>query len=113
MLHALACSGQSDHALVPPRAGGTKRSLFSMTVSYCIPLYNKERYIAAVLDAALAERAATGGEVLVYDDASTDNSLGIAAAFAERHPITVIEGGANRGVYHATATLIGAATQPF
>ena len=39
-----------------------------MTVSYCIPLYNKRRYIAAVLNAALAERAVTGGEVVVYDD---------------------------------------------
>ena len=84
-----------------------------MTVSYCIPLYNKERHIAAVLEAALAERAATGGEVLVYDDASTDRSLAIVEAMAAQAPIRLITGGSNRGVFHATAILIGTATQPF
>jgi hypothetical protein len=80
-----------------------------MTVSYCIPLYNKERYLAGVLDAALAERAQTGGEVLVYDDASTDGSAAIAAA----RPVTLIRGTANRGVLAATALLIERAAEPY
>jgi len=83
-----------------------------VTVSYCIPLYNKERYIAAVVEAAVQERAATGGEVLVYDDASTDGSLALVAALAARHPITLIEGGTNRGVFAATNILIDRAKQP-
>ncbi|MEI9985503.1 MAG: glycosyltransferase [Aliidongia sp.] len=84
-----------------------------MTVSYCIPLYNKERYIAAVLDAALAECATTGGEVLVYDDASTDRSAAIAAEIAEQRPVTLIRGARNRGVFDATGILIERASQPW
>lgn len=84
-----------------------------MTVSYCIPLYNKERYIAAVLDAVLAERAVTGGEVVVYDDASTDGSLAPVRAMAAQHSIAVIESDRNRGVYNATASLIERASQPY
>ena len=84
-----------------------------MTVSYCIPLYNKERYIAIVLEAALAERARTGGEVLVYDDASTDGSGRTAAAIAAQHPITLIEGAQNRGVYDAMSILMAQASQPY
>ncbi len=80
-----------------------------MTVSYCIPLYNKERYIAAVLDAALAERAQTGGEILVYDDRSTDASAEIAA----RAPVTLIRGPENCGVFEATNRLVAQATQPY
>src|ERR1700735_4556336 len=84
-----------------------------MTVSYCVPLYNKQRYIAAVLAAALAERAVTGGEVLVYDDASTDESGGAGAAIGARHSITMIDGGHNRGVFHATTVLIERASEPY
>jgi glycosyltransferase involved in cell wall biosynthesis len=84
-----------------------------MTVSYCIPLYNKERYIAAVLEAALQECAMTGGEVLVYDDASTDGSLAIVEALAARHPITLIKGGINRGVFEATNILIARSREPY
>jgi hypothetical protein len=80
-----------------------------MTVSYCIPLYNKERYLAAVLDAVLAERAETGGDVLIYDDASTDGSAAIAAG----RPVTLIRGGVNRGVLAATSVLIERAQQPY
>jgi glycosyltransferase involved in cell wall biosynthesis len=84
-----------------------------MTVSYCVPLYNKQRYIAAVLAAALAERAVTGGEVMVYDDASSDESVAAVTAMAARHPITLIDGGQNRGVFHATTVLIERASQPY
>lgn len=84
-----------------------------MSVSYCIPLFNKERYIAAVLQAALAECAATGGEVIVYDDASTDGSRTIAAEFADRGAIRLIQADKNRGVFAATTRLVGEARQPF
>jgi len=84
-----------------------------MTVSYCIPLYNKARYIAAVLDAALAERAQTGGEILVYDDGSTDRSAAIAAEIAAREPVTLIRGPENCGVFEATNRLVARAGQPY
>lgn len=51
-----------------------------MTVSYLITLYNKEQFIGAVLDSVLAEQATTGGEIIVYDDASTHRSPVIVCA---------------------------------
>ena len=84
-----------------------------MTVSYCIPLFNKERHIKAVLDATVAECLATGGEIIVYDDASTDSSRTIAGQFAKHGALRLIEGETNRGVFAATTRLVDEARQPF
>lgn len=85
-----------------------------MTVSYCIPLFNKERYIAAVLDAVRAERAATGGDIIVYDDASSDRSAAIAADIIGAEPAArLIRAPSNGGVFRATEILIAAASQPW
>lgn len=84
-----------------------------MTVSYCITLFNKEHYIASVLEAAFAEREATGGEVLLYDDASTDQSLVIAEKIAARAPLRLLRGRRNIGVFAATNILLSGATCSF
>lgn len=84
-----------------------------MTVSYCITLYNKERYIAGVLEAAMAEREATGGEILVYDDASTDRSAVLVEAIAARAPVRLLRGERNFGVFTATNVLLAAAREPY
>lgn len=88
-----------------------------MTVSYLITLYNKEDYIAGVLDAVLAEQAQTGGEIIIYDDCSTDRSLDIVAERMKAHPaqtsaVRIMRGEDNRGVAFATNRLIEAAMQP-
>ena len=84
-----------------------------MTVSYCVTLYNKERHIAGVLAAAIAERSETGGEILVYDDASTDGSAAIAERIAGRAPVRLLRGRRNAGVFAATNALLGLASQPY
>lgn len=84
-----------------------------MTISYCITLYNKEKYISDVLDAALAEREATGGEILVYDDGSTDRSAEIVQKIAAHAPIRLLGEKQNAGVFAATNILLMKASQPY
>lgn len=85
-----------------------------MTVSYLITLYNKEKFIGVVMDAVLAERAATGGEIVIYDDCSTDRSPEIARDRVEEAAgVRIVRGAKNRGVAFATNFLINAASQPY
>ncbi len=84
-----------------------------MTISYCITLYNKERYIIGTLEAAIAEREETGGEILVYDDASTDRSVAYIEKIVDRASVRLIRGRRNLGVFAATNILLTEAKQPF
>jgi glycosyltransferase involved in cell wall biosynthesis len=84
-----------------------------MTVSYCITLYNKEIYVTETLRAVLAEYRQTGGEIIVYDDCSTDSSLRLVNAFATHAPVRVIAGEPNIGVVLATDRLIREANAPY
>jgi glycosyltransferase involved in cell wall biosynthesis len=84
-----------------------------MSVSYCITLYNKEAYVAATLEAVLAECRQTGGDIIVYDDCSTDGSLGLAETFAARGPVRIIGGDCNIGLVSATDRLIREASAPY
>lgn len=84
-----------------------------MSVSYLITLYNKEDRIGAVVDAVLAEQDATGGDVIIYDDASTDRSAAIVEQHIQGKPARLIRGERNRGVCFATNTAIALATQPY
>jgi glycosyltransferase involved in cell wall biosynthesis len=92
-----------------------RRLLFLRTIlsiSYGITLYNKAKYISRVLDAVLAECRRTGGEIIIYDDVSTDESVEIVRAKLADGPIRLIEGDRNRGVVAATERLIREARQP-
>jgi GT2 family glycosyltransferase len=51
-------------------------------VSICIPTYNRARYLAEALTSALAQ-AHAHFEVIVSDDASTDDTRGVVAAFGD------------------------------
>src|SRR2546430_4547959 len=55
----------------------------SMLVSILIPCYNAERWVAQAIESALAQTW-PDKEVIVVDDGSTDGSLGIIQAFADR-----------------------------
>ena len=48
-----------------------------MKISFIIPVYNVELYIAACLDSILENANSNDIEIICIDDASTDNSLGI------------------------------------
>ena len=64
-----------------------------MKVSVCIPCYNAEKWIGAAIESALSQEGVTK-EVIVIDDGSTDNSLGIIKTF-ENH--ITFKSGSNKG----------------
>jgi glycosyltransferase involved in cell wall biosynthesis len=68
-------------------------------LSIVIPVYNEERWVAALLDRVLA--ADTSGldkEVVVVNDASTDGTALILAAYVAHHPeIKLVHQDENRG----------------
>ena len=91
-----------------------------MTHSVVIPLYNKADYVAETLE-SLVSQTKLPDELIIVDDASSDNSLTIAKCFLENNAarfesckISVIElkenkgpGNArNTGLRHATEELI-------
>ncbi|HEY0098744.1 MAG TPA: glycosyltransferase family 2 protein, partial [Pyrinomonadaceae bacterium] len=53
------------------------------TVSICIPTFNGAKYLHQAIESALAQ-SLTDFELLIVDDASTDDTLSIAQAFARR-----------------------------
>ncbi|MGE3622415.1 MAG: glycosyltransferase family 2 protein [Bdellovibrionales bacterium] len=86
-----------------------------MSVSYLITLFNKEEFIRDVVDAALTERAQTGGELIIYDDVSTDRSTAIVTEHIGPNAAVarLIRADKNRGVGYATNFLIGQSAQPY
>lgn len=61
----------------------------SIDVSFIVPVYNTECYLARCIESILAESVSK--EIILIDDGSTDNSLSIALEYAKRYDfITVI-----------------------
>jgi len=58
----------------------------SPTVSVIVPNFNHAQYLPRCLT-ALVEQSVLPLEIIVIDDASTDNSVEVAENFARRHPI--------------------------
>ena len=73
-------------------------------LSIVVPVYNIEAYLAKCLDSLIAENA-SGYEIIVVNDGSTDGSGAIAEAYRQRYPslITVIST-ENRGLGAARNT---------
>jgi glycosyltransferase involved in cell wall biosynthesis len=65
-------------------------------VAIVIPAFNRERFIAATIDAVLAQTFADW-QLIVFDDGSTDRTRAIASQYAVDPRITVT-GGPNGGV---------------
>jgi glycosyltransferase involved in cell wall biosynthesis len=79
-------------------------------VSFVVPVYNGERYLAECLDSILSQTVVPR-EVIVVDDGSTDGSVGIAQSFGEpvrclRQPHSGVGSARNRGVAAARGDLI-------
>lgn len=83
-----------------------------MSVTYALTVFNKAAFLLPVLEAVCEERASTGGEIIVVDDCSTDESPAILARYESRG-LRIIRFTENRGVMAATAALIDAARQPW
>ncbi|MDQ4504339.1 glycosyltransferase family A protein [Sinomonas sp. ASV322] len=70
----------------------------SETVSVVIPCYNYGRFLGEAVGSALSQRSADV-RVIVVDDRSTDDSLAVATAIADRDPrVTVIANERNSGM---------------
>jgi glycosyltransferase involved in cell wall biosynthesis len=67
-----------------------------MKVSVCVPTYNHEAYIAQMLDGALQQQTTFPFEIVVGDDASTDQAPAIIRHYAEKYPDRI------RAYLHAT-----------
>ena len=57
-------------------------------VSVCVPVYDKGRYLARTLESVLAQTF-TDFELVVLDNASTDGSAAVAAAFSDPRIVLV------------------------
>ena len=66
-------------------------------LSVVLPNYNHAQYLARAID-AIAGQSRTPDEIIVVDDASTDDSLNILASCRNSHPnVTVLVNDRNRG----------------
>lgn len=67
------------------------------TVSVVVPCYNYENYLTEAVLSVLSQ-VGTNTEVIIVDDASTDNSLSVARSLeAEHAEVLVLSNGSNRG----------------
>ena len=80
-----------------------------LPVSVVIPAYNRADMLARALESVAAQRPSAPAEVIVVDDASSDNT----ARVAEASGIRVIRHECNRGEGAARNTGIEAASQPW
>ena len=59
-------------------------------ISFIIPIYNAEDYLAQCIESIFAQRGAYSYEIILIDDESTDNSLAIAQAYAGKDSRVVV-----------------------
>lgn len=76
-----------------------------MKVSVYIPVFNSERYLAATIEALLAQTRAFD-EIMIVDDGSTDGSLQVA----EKYDVMIVRHSENRGIAAARNTAIAKAS---
>ncbi len=84
-----------------------------MSVSYLVTVYQKAKFLPTVLAAIVAERAESGGEIIVIDDGSTDGSAQILDDFAAGCADVTIVHQTNAGVAAATNRALRIAREPF
>lgn len=60
--------------------------LKDILVSIQCLVYNHEQYLRKCLDGFVMQKTSFAFEVIVHDDASTDNSVGIIREYAEKYP---------------------------
>lgn len=73
-----------------------------MGISYVVTAYNKAAYLEDCLASIAAELRASGGEIVIVDDGSTDGSSDVLAGFAAAQPNARLLVQPNRGVVAAT-----------
>jgi glycosyltransferase involved in cell wall biosynthesis len=76
-------------------------------LSILIPMYNVRDFLSACIDSVMAQWE-PGIEVVLLDDASTDDTLAVAQAACQRHTgrLQLVQHGHNRGISAARNTLL-------
>lgn len=59
-------------------------------ISFIIPIYNAEDYLAQCIESIFAQRGTYSYEIILIDDESTDNSLAIAQAYAGKDSRVIV-----------------------
>ena len=62
------------------------KSMNEVLVSICCLTYNQENYIDKCIQGFLMQRTNFPFEIIIYDDASTDNTAGIIAKYEKEYP---------------------------
>lgn len=72
----------------------------NILLSVCITTYNMERYIARALESVLIQKVNFSYEIIVADDASTDNTLTILQSYQQKigENFRIIYAEKNRGL---------------
>lgn len=79
----------------------------SADLSVIMPNYNHAQYLSRALDAILRQ-SVLPKEVIVVDDASTDDSVSVVERIARRHPLVrLVRNDRNRGVSETTNRGVG------
>lgn len=81
-------------------------------ISFCIPMHNSEKYISdCIKSIEFCTSDSDNYEILIYDDASTDNSISVVENLSKTNRnIKLINGNPNQGVSIARNSLINNAT---
>lgn len=59
-------------------------------VSICCITYNQEKYIKEALDSFLSQKTEFSYEIVIHDDASTDNTVKILKQYKKRYPDKIV-----------------------
>lgn len=94
-----------DHVSVAPTVGGAD----ALPVSVVIAAYNRGDMIRRAIVSALGQRPAQPAEIVVVDDASTDDTAAVAAELGVR----VVRHAVNSGESAARNSGVAAATHPW
>lgn len=78
-------------------------------ISFIIPVYNGEKYLAEAIDSVIGQSYSCDMEIIVSDDGSTDESCRIA----REKKVILLEGGERRGAAFARNRGVEAATGNF
>ncbi len=85
----------------------------SSRISVCLPNYNHSRYLPGAVEALMAQ-SHRPHEIIIVDDASTDDSVCVIEKLCSKHPsIIFLRNEVNQGCCHSTNRAIAAATGDF
>ncbi|MGX3045440.1 glycosyltransferase family 2 protein [Helicobacter sp. T3_23-1056] len=94
--HAQAMQSTKTHAQATPQTLTTPQT---QLVSIIIPIFNAQKFIAKALQSAI-NQSYENIEIICVDDASTDNSVGVAKEFADKDlRIKVLQNPQNLGTF--------------